>query len=404
MNRNSASSTTAKPVSRRLAMVIMLGVLTLSACGKKQESPEKASAEQPTEKKALDQAGHPAENLIQLGADEAQTAGLRTALVQERDVSEHITATATIQPNQNRLAHVAPLIPGRLTRVTANLGDRVKKGQVLATVNSVEAGQARATYQQAQSELSLAQANFERAERLFKQQIVAQKDYLKARADLQQAQANLRAARERLHTYGVTAKSSGEPSVVPVTAPIAGTVIEKKAVIGELAGPDQPLFTVADLSTLWIETDIYEKDLGKLQPGSPATVTVAAYPGEPFKGQISYLSPAMDPETRTVKARVEVANPDGRLRPNMFASVAIETPARRQVLQVPDDAVVLLQGQPSVFVAEGKGFEARAVQTGDKFGGQTTIRSGLKPGEQVVVSGAYALKARMLKSQIGDAD
>lgn len=391
-----------QPAALLTAFVVLLATLALPGCGRDQQKQD----EVPAAEKSIAQpaSGAPEKSLLKLGAEEARTAGLRTAPVQLQDVAERVIVTATIQPNQNRIAHVAPLIAGRLTRVDANLGDRVRRGQVLAVVNSVEAGQARASYQQAQSEHLLAQANFERAERLYRQQIVAQKDYLRARAELQQAQANLRAARERLHTYGVAVKSDGEPSVVPVTAPIAGMVIEKKAVIGELAGPDQPLFTVADLSNMWIEADIFEKDLGKLRPGLSADVTIAAYPGERFEGRVTYLSPVVDPETRTIKARVEVANPEGRLRPNMFATVAIETPARKQVLQVPDDAVVLLQGQPTVFVAEGDGFQPRAVRPGEKFGGQTLIQAGLKPGELVVVSGAYALKARLLKSQIGDAD
>lgn len=383
-----------------LVVVLSLTTLALPGCGRApQERAEAPAAEKPNIKPTSDGA---AETVLKLSAEAAGTAGLRTTVMQWQDVAERITVTATIQPNQNRIAHVAPLIPGRLTRVEANLGDRVRRGQVLAVVNSVEAGQARAAYQQAQSEAALAQANFARAERLYRQQIVAQKDYLRARAELQQAQANLRAARERLHTYGVAITADGEPSLIPVPAPIAGIVTEKKAVIGELAGPDQPLFTVADLSTVWIESDIFEKDLGKLRTGLPADVSVAAYPGERFVGQVTYISPVMDPQTRTVKARVEVSNPDGRLKPNMFATAAIETPARKQVLQVPDDAVVLLQGQPTVFVAKADGFEPRAVQTGEQASGQTVILSGLKLGERVVVSGAYALKAQMLKSQIGD--
>jgi cobalt-zinc-cadmium efflux system membrane fusion protein len=161
---------------------------------------------------------------------------------------------------------------------------------------------------------------------------------------------------------------------------------------------------VADLSTLWIESDLFEKDLGKVKVGAQAAVTVSAYPGEVFKGQLTYISSTMDKETRTVKARVEVPNSDGRLKPEMFATVAIGSGGSTKALIVPEGAVLLLQGQPTVFVAESGGFEPRAVEVGERTQGYAVLKSGVAAGESMVVSGAYALKARLLKSQIGDAD
>lgn len=343
------------------------------------------------------------ENLIRLGAEEARVAGIRVEKISMQNAPQRIIVTATIQANQDQLANVAPLVSGRITAVTAKLGDAVKRGQALATVNSVEVGEARSAFATAQSELALTQANFERAQRLFKEQIVAQKDYLKARAELQQAQAGLRAARERLAVYGLSRGSTRGASLVPVIAPISGTVIEKDAVIGELSGPDKSLFTIADLSTVWIEANLSERDLGKIAPGAAAGITVTAYPNETFHGRVTYLSSTVDADTRTVKARIEVPNPAGRLKPNMFASAAIETASAAVAsMRVPNDAVVLLQGQPTVFVAKGEGFEPRAVQPGERSNTSTEIKSGIADGESIAVSGAYALKARMLKSQIGD--
>ncbi|CAG1003504.1 partial Cobalt-zinc-cadmium resistance protein CzcB, partial [Anaerolineae bacterium] len=149
------------------------------------------------------------------------------------------------------------------------------------------------------------------------------------------------------------------------------------------------------------ESDLFEKDLGKVKVGAQASVVIAAYPGEVFKGRLTYISSTMDRETRTVKARVEVPNPDGKLKPEMFATVAIGTGASAKALLVPEDAVLLLQGQPTVFVAEGGGFEPRAVEVGERAQGYAVLKSGVAAGESVVVSGAYALKARLLKSQIG---
>lgn len=344
------------------------------------------------------------DRLLRMNAAQSREAGIRTQPVTRQADGGRIRVTAVIEPDQDRLAHVAPLVPGRLAQVSATLGARVRSGQVLAVVNSVDAGQARAAYAEAQSGLSLAQANFARAERLYRQQIMAQKDYLRARADLQQARAKLRAAQERLGTYGLSSGAEHGPSLVPVRAPIAGTVIEKKAVLGELAGPDRSLFTIADLSRLWIEADLFEQDLAKITRGTAAEIQVAAYPGELFKGRVTYISPVMDPQTRTIKARVEVRNADGRLKPNMFATVMLDAPSSARVLRVPETAVLLLQGQPTVFVATGAGFAPRQIRVGERANGRVIITGGLAPGARVVVQGAYALKARLLKSQIGEAE
>jgi cobalt-zinc-cadmium efflux system membrane fusion protein len=172
--------------------------------------------------------------------------------------------------------------------------------------------------------------------------------------------------------------------------------------MGEVVARDKVLFTVVDLSVAWIEAAVFERDLAKVRVGAPAVVMVAAYPEESFRGEIAYIDSVLDKETRTVKVRIEVPNRDGRLKLGMFASAAIETPGRRSGLSVPDEAVVLVQGRPTVFVEEGEGFEARTVETGERIGGRTLIASGLAPGEKVAVAGAYALKARMLKSQLGE--
>jgi cobalt-zinc-cadmium efflux system membrane fusion protein len=191
--------------------------------------------------------------------------------------------------------------------------------------------------------------------------------------------------------------------VFPLKAPFAGTVIEKDAVLGELAQPDKSLFTVADLSTLWIEANLFEKDLGRVHVGAAATVTVGAYPDELFKGRLTYISSTVDKESRAVQARVEVPNTGGRLKPEMFATASVDTAATSQALTLPQEAVLLVNGQSIAFVQADGGFEPRPVELGEKVGTRVVVRRGVREGEPVVVAGAYALKARLLKSQIGDA-
>ncbi len=400
----------------RLASWFLVGSLSLTllaGCGDKSKAPEKDAKQsektEPASKGSTTpiqekQEENGAGKLLTLSAEEAREAGIKVQKLALQEKTGQVVVTATIQANQDKLAHVSPRVPGRVVKVNANLGDKVKPGQALAMLDSIEQGEARSSYVQAASEAAVTQAGFERAQRLYADNIIPEKDYLRARAEHEKARASLRAASDKLRMMGVDPeKLSG--SVFPLVAPFSGTIIEKKAVLGELASPNHSLFTVADLSVLWIETDLFEKDLGKVRVGAPASVTASAYPDEIFKGRLTYISSTMNKETRTIKARVEVPNPSGRLKPEMFASAAINTSGTSaKALIVPDEAVLLMQGQATVFVAERGGFEPRAVEIGERVQGYAVLKSGVAAGESVVVSGAYALKARLLKSQIGDAD
>ncbi len=398
-------------MTRILPTAALAFVLVLTACDR--NAPETKPAAETTAPASEKNAGagketpvaSPEAGQIHLTEAEIKAARIRTEEVEEAEVHERIAVTATIQANQNRLAHVAPRVPGRIVGIAANLGDRVKAGQALASLDSIELGEVYSAYQQAESQFKLAQADFERAEKLYADQIVPQKDYLRSRAEQEKARANLRAATDKLRLMGVTpARSESVVSVFPVNAPFAGTVIEKKAVLGELAQPDKPLFTVADLSVVWIEANLSEKDLGKVKTGASVGVTVAAYPEEVFKGRLTYISSVMDKDSRTIKARVEVPNGDGRLKPEMFATAAIDTASTGKVLTVPSSAVLLMEGKKTVFVWEKDGFEPRVVELGDNLGGRLVIKDGIEEGDTVVVEGSYALKARLLKSKIGDHD
>lgn len=394
-------------MTRILPTTLLALSLMLVACGR--NAPEASPAtEKPAtapEKAATGDKEGPEAGQIHLTDAEIKAAGIRTEEANETEVHERIAVTATIQANQDRLAHVAPRVPGRIVGIAAKLGDRVKAGQSLASLDSIELGEAHSAYLQADSQYRLAQADFERAEKLYADQIVPQKDFLRSRAEHEKARANLRAATDKLRLMGVTpARSETAMSVFPINAPFAGTVIEKTAVLGELAQPDKGLFTVADLSVVWIEASLFEKDLGKVKTGATVGVTVTAYPDEVFKGRLTYISSVMDKESRTIKARVEVANADGRLKPDMFANAAINTTSAGKALTVPTGAVLLLEGKKVVFVREKEGFEQREVELGDNLGGRFVIKSGVEEGEAVVVEGAYALKARLLKSKIGDHD
>ena len=408
------------PMRQALLLLILASVLALAACGKSDTGKVAASAGRSdaqetrteAEKTKDEEHGkgekkdeHGAEVRLKLSTEDIKTAGIKVEELKAQSLVDQVVLTATIRANQDRIAHVAPRVSARIVKVNANLGEKVRLGQPLALLDSIELGEAHSTYRQAQSQFSLAKSDFERAQKLKADEIIPEKDYLRARTEFEKARVSLRAAKDKLTLLDSAHQESetGPISQFPVKAPFAGTVIEKNAVLGELAQPDKSNFTIADLSTLWIEANLFEKDLGKVRVGAAAGVTVNAYPGEVFKGRLTYISSTVDKESRTVQARVEVPNADGRLKPEMFATASIDTASTSKTLTLPQEAVLLVNGQQMAFVQEAGGFEPRAVELGDKVGGRVVVRSGLKEGEQIVVAGAYALKARMLKSQIGDA-
>lgn len=390
--------------ARAVLLIVAVAVSSLfAACGKK-EATATPAAEAPADK-AGEKSGEKKEGGgLKLSPEEAQRAGLKVEPFSAAAVVDAINVTATIRPNQDRIARVAPRVEGRIISVSVNLGDAVKSGQGLAVLDSLAIGEAQSALLQAQSNQRIAQTDFKRAESLNADQIIPQREYLKAKSELEKSSTELRAAQDKLRLLGGTPSASGAgSSTFAVHAPLAGTVIQKSAIVGELGTPSTPLFTVADLSRVWIEANLTEDNLAKVRIGADATVKVAAYPGEQFKGRVTYVASLLDKDSRTVPARIEVDNKDGRLKPEMFATATIDTNgAKKEVLSIPDAAILLLQGQPTVFIEKDSGFEARAIETGDKLSGRTVVKSGIATGEKVVTAGAYALKARLLKSQISD--
>jgi len=402
------SSISMKEIPIKKIVVAVTLSLLLSSCGAS-KTPESAkettdNKEQPAKAISAENATEPKSESgeIRLSAEELQQSNITVKNIQLEKVADQLILSANITANQDRIAFVAPRVEGKLIKVTANLGDQVKAGQALAVIDSIQMGEARAEYRHAQSELKLAEANFQRTDKLYKDEVVPQRQWLEVKNAYERAQITARESADHLHIL-VGSSDTGISTFV-ITAPFSGVVIEKDAVMGELAKPEGKLFTIADLSTVWIEADVSEKDLGKLTVGSPATVTVSSFPDESFKGKVSYISSIFDKETRTVKARIELPNPDRKLRIDMFARAVIDLTSSREALILPQEAVLLVQGQSTVYIQTENGFEVRPVEVGEQLNKGVVITSGLKSGEQVVISGAYALKSRQLKSQIGDAD
>jgi cobalt-zinc-cadmium efflux system membrane fusion protein len=309
---------------------------------------------------------------------------------------------------------VSPRIAGRVVEVRVSLGDRVEKGHVLAEIDSIELGQAKAEYLKAKADYEVARAEYQREERLFRKEISSEKEYLGAKGGFLRSEAGLNTARETLRLLGLSdAEISGlawdvkghASSHYLLLAPFDGTVIEQHTILGELVTPEDNLYTIVDLSRLWILLDIYEKDLRLIGGGREVDIDVDSYPGERFKGTVTYVSDTLDESTRTAKARVEILNPDGKLKPGMFATAAISLPSTdgKEVVAVPASAVQRIRGRAAVFVREGEGaFEMREISPGRESGGFVEVSDSIRPGDEVVTEGGFYLKSIVLKDEMGE--
>jgi len=350
--------------------------------------------------------GHGEEKLVTMAAEVQKQSGVAVASAQKRRLPGMISATGKVEANADRIAHVSPRISGKIVSVRASLGDSVSAGQQLVTLDSVELGEALNRYYLSKTRLALAQSNMDRIKTLVDKKIAARKDILQAETDYKIAQTDLHSDEERLSLYGVALSDlkgdSHRKPLLPVRSPIGGIITEKHAIVGELADPSKSLYTVADLSSVWVLVDIHEKDLAKVRRGQAATVIVGAFPDQKFRGRVTYLADLVDEATRTVKARVEVANPGRKLKPEMFATVELALAADAPpVLAVPEDAVQELDGRKLIFVAESETeFAARPVELGRASGGMVEVVSGLKEGERYAAKGAFILKSELKKGEI----
>jgi len=349
---------------------------------------------------------HGEEGRVVMTAEAQKQNGVVVASAKKQHLAGVISATGKVETNADRIAHVSPRISGKVVAVRASLGDSVASGQTLVTLDSVELGEALNRYHQSKTRLALAQANMDRIKGLVEKKIAARKDIFQAETDYKTTQTELHTDEERLSLYGISVPDlKGENRkrpLLPVKSPISGIITEKHAIVGELSDPSKSLYTVADLSSVWVLVDINEKDLAKVRKGQSATVMVGAFPDLKLKGRITYIADLVNEATRTVKARIEVANPGRKLKPEMFASAELvlsaDAPA---VLAVPEEAVQELDGKKLLFVTEnGTEFEQRPVELGRAAAGLVEVTAGLREGERYAIKGGFVLKSEVKKGEL----
>jgi cobalt-zinc-cadmium efflux system membrane fusion protein len=343
--------------------------------------------------------------------------GLQVAPVRIVQLSEYLQVTGTVQPVDSRVSQVRSLARGRLQDVLAKVGDRVRQGQELARIDNQEAGELTAQFASARAELqrlrvllTLQSKQVERNRRLSEIGAAPTKDYEQSRAEYQALEENARAQEgiisglsTRLRRFGGGNTDPNAPVITAIAAPFDGVVIKAAASPGGVVDSGTELFTVADISRVWVQAEVYEKDLGRIQVGQSAIIHVDTYPDEPFGGKVTYISDVLDPQTRTAKIRCEVRNSKVLLKLDMFATVQLPTTFRRQALAVPVGAIQQLDSKTVVFVRRGATqFEVREITAGKTVNGQVEILSGLREGEPVATVGAFHLKSIIAGKELGE--
>ncbi len=325
------------------------------------------------------------------------------------DIDITLKTTGEVRPNQDRFVIVAPRIPGVIKEVFADWGDCVKKGQKLAILDSIELGEARADYMKAMAMLSMAKKNYSREESLYSQNICSKKQFLEAKTAYEQVQIELKTQKEKLKLLGQNESDIENIEKGPVSplftisAPFDGTVIEKNVAVGGLKEAFAPLFTVSDLTRLWVWFDVYEKDITKVKRGNKVIISVASYTEEQFEGLVTYIGATVSEKTRTVKVRAEVDNQHDKLKPGMFAKVMLLTETEIDSPVVPEETVQTDGQKYFVFVPLRDGyFLRRDVILGARTGGYVKVVSGLNSSDRVVVKGGFLLKSEIMKEKFGE--
>ena len=355
--------------------------------------------------------------LVEISVEAQQHFGMQVEAAQVHELNEYLTVAGTVQAVDSRMNTVRPLARGRLHDVLVRVGDRVLKGQPLATYDNIEAGElamqlagARADLERLRVQERNLMRQAERSRALADIGAVPKKEFEQASVDLQSAQQSIKAQESlttgilaRLRRFGISQPDTQSMPITTITSPFDGVVTKQEASPGEVVESTSALFTIADLSTVWVQAEVYEKDLGRLRVGQSALITVDTYPNHQFTGKVTYVSDFLDPQTRTAKVRCELPNGDVRLKLNMFARVNLPTTYSRRTLAVPVGAVQEVGDKTVVFVRKtATQFEPRWVSAGNTVRDLVEITNGLREGEPVVKAGAFHLKSILVGKDLGE--
>src|SRR5262245_44783795 len=349
---------------------------------------------------------------ITLSKEAADRAGIEVATVADSSGVSTLRIPGTVQPNAYKTVSVTPLTSGRVTRVLAELGQSVQRGQLLAEIYSPDLAEARTKYLSATAELSAHELELQRTEKLVTLGAASKQELEQLHAEHTGKLAMVDSYRSKLLLLGfseqdiqhLTPQSEGS-STLRITAPAPGVVTVRAANVGLNVDPSMSLFTLSDLSTVWIVGELYERDFGAATIGGPVTVTFAAYPDLKLAGKIAYIDPQVKAETRTSQVRVEVPNPKGQLRLGMLAEVRLTNAQQAGSISIPRSAVQTLADRTVVYVQDPQTptrFVERQVVLGEPEGADTIrVQSGLQPGDRIATKGSFSLRTERERLGLG---
>ncbi len=394
-------STLASPALGLAAAVLML---VGTGCGSGRQ-PGGDAAERDSTTPKLDR--------IELTAEQIANAAMAFGVVEERPAGGHLEATAEIEPAPYRFAQLGARVPGRIVRLLVAEGDPVAKDQTLAVIDSPELGQATGDYLAAVTTADVAREIADRERALFERKISSEREWRLAEAEAVRSRAAKEAAENRLHAFGLSDAELQKLQVerhfsseVAVRSPLAGVVASRTATIGKIVQAGEGLFDVVDIAEVAIAIDVYEQSLTRVKPGQQVDVLTASTGSQVFRGRVTSVGAVVERQSRTIKVRVLLQNPDRVLRPGMFATVRVQGAGSAESLKgvyVPAAAVQRDGMATIVFVKVGpRTFERREVDLGSESDRYTLVRRGLALGDTVVTTGSLALKAELKKGEFGE--
>jgi cobalt-zinc-cadmium efflux system membrane fusion protein len=336
-----------------------------------------------------------ADGAIALNAEQIKSSRIEISRAGPAQVVDRLRLPGEIRLDEDHTAHVVPRVAGIVERVDVSIGQTVKQGQLLAVISSPDLADRRSELLAAQRRLSAARTTYERERSLWQERISAEQDYLQAQTQLREAEIAAQNARQKLAAIDANS-GAGALNRYELRAPFAGTVIEKHIVAGEAVAGDTNVFVLSDLSSVWAEMAVPAQRLNDVRVGRAVTVSATAFDSS-ASGRIAFVGALLGEATRTAPARVVLANPGGAWRPGMFVDVAVDADARDVPVAVRADALLDIDGAPSVFVLSPKGFVAQPVQTGRRDAQTIEIVAGLQSGQQYAAANAFVLKAELGK-------
>lgn len=397
----------AEPARRGPADLLLLAVLATGACTGS-GPPSAAAAPKPGAVGA--NAGGAGGGNVQLRKEAAATHELATSPVRTTRLSPDVDVIGSVAPSQDHLALVGPLVGGRVAKLNASVGATVKKGQVLGEIESAEVGAAQADFLSAGARAKSAEANLARESELAAKRISSEREREQAVAQAASENAHYAAASERLRAMGFSStdiaalgRGAAVAGRVPMRAPISGTVLERNVTLGQAVERATDAFKIADLDTLWVLLDLYEKDLTKVHVGGRVQLRSDVHGNETFEGRVAYVQPVIDEETRTATVRIELDNRQRKFSLGQLVTAHIvgdPTRATRDVLAIPRSAIQRVDGKTVVFVRSkdrAGEFQRRRVEVGQPGGELVEVKQGLSLGEEVVTDGAFLLKSELLR-------